>query len=199
MSARIVDFWFEFASTYSYLAAARLEDLAADRGVTVRYRPFLLGPIFAAQGWTDSPFNIYRAKGRYMWRDMERLCGRYGLPLRRPSIFPQNSVLAARAALVALGEEWGPAFVRAVFAANFAADRNISDRDVLAQVIRDLGQDAEAVLAAAASDPVKQQLRANTDDATKRGIFGAPSFTVGDELFWGHDRMLDALDWAGKL
>lgn len=199
MSARIVDFWFEFASTYSYLAAARLEDLAADRGVTARYRPFLLGPIFAAQGWTDSPFNIYRAKGRYMWRDMERLCGRYGLPLRRPSIFPQNSVLAARAALVALGEEWGPAFVRAVFAANFAADRNISDRDVLAQVIRDLGQDAEAVLAAAASDPVKQQLRANTDDATKRGIFGAPSFTVGDELFWGHDRMLDALDWAGKL
>lgn len=196
MSSEIVDFWFEFASTYSYLAAARIADLAAERGVILRYRPFLLGPIFKAQGWTDSPFNIYPVKGRYMWRDMERLCGRYGLPLRRPSIFPQNSVLAARVALVAIGEGWGPAFTRAAYDANFTQDKNIADRDVLADVVRGLGQDPDSVLAAAASDAVKQQLRANTDAATARGIFGAPSFTVCDELFWGHDRMTDALDWV---
>lgn len=196
MSAEILDFWFEFASTYSYLAAARIEDLVAEREVVLRYRPFLLGPIFAAQGWTNSPFNSYPAKGRYMWRDMERLCDKYELPLRRPKIFPQNGILAARASLVALGEGWGPSFIRAVYDANFAECRDIGDRSVLAAIIRGLEEDADRVLAAAVSDPVKQQLRANTDEATARGIFGAPSFTVGDELFWGHDRMTDALDWA---
>jgi 2-hydroxychromene-2-carboxylate isomerase len=93
-----VDFWYEFASTYSYPAAMRIGTLAAERGVTVAWRPFLLGPLFAEQGWRDSPFNIYPAKGRYMWRDMERICGALGLPLRRPDPFPQNSLLAARRA-----------------------------------------------------------------------------------------------------
>jgi hypothetical protein len=91
-----VDFWYEFASTYSYPAATRIDSLAAERDVAVRWRPFLLGPIFAQAGWRDSPFNIYPAKGRYMWRDMERVCGALGLPLTRPEPFPQNSLLAAR-------------------------------------------------------------------------------------------------------
>jgi 2-hydroxychromene-2-carboxylate isomerase len=89
------EFWYEFASTYSYPAAMRVAELAGSRGVALAWRPFLLGPIFAAQGWRDSPFNIYPAKGRYMWRDMERICDGMGLPLKRPDPFPQNSLLAA--------------------------------------------------------------------------------------------------------
>ena len=94
------EFWYELASTYSYPAAMRVGRLAAERGVTLAWRPFLLGPIFAAQGWRDSPFNIYPAKGRYMWRDLERICAARALPFHRPSPFPQNSLLAARVALV---------------------------------------------------------------------------------------------------
>ena len=94
-----LDFWFDFASTYSYLAAMRIDALAAEAEVDVQWRPFLLGPIFAAQGWTTSPFNIYPAKGRNMWRDLERQCARMKLPLKRPSPFPQNSLAAARMAV----------------------------------------------------------------------------------------------------
>src|SRR5688500_3568936 len=107
----MLQFWFEFASTYSYPAAMRIEALASAAGVEVEYRPFLLGPIFASQGWIDSPFNIYPAKGRYMWRDLERICAARGLPLRRPTQFPRGSVLAARVALIGAGEGWGGAFI----------------------------------------------------------------------------------------
>ena len=94
MAMPVVDFWFDFASSYSYPAALRCTGLADTAGVTVRYRPFLLGPIFRAQGWDSSPFNIYPAKGRYMWRDLERICSDLGVPFVRPATFPQNSLLA---------------------------------------------------------------------------------------------------------
>ena len=99
------EFWYEFASTYSYPAALRVAALADERGVSLIWRPFLLGPIFIAQGWRDSPFNIYPAKGRYMWRDLERTCGAMGVPLKRPEPFPQPSLLAARVALALDGDE----------------------------------------------------------------------------------------------
>src|SRR5580698_1041642 len=95
----VLDFWFDFASTYSYPAAMRAEQLGATCGVALNWRPFLLGPIFVAQGWDNSPFNLFPRKGRYMWRDLERICARENLPLRRPATFPQNSLLAARCAL----------------------------------------------------------------------------------------------------
>src|SRR5271156_5038834 len=94
MTAPAVDFWFDFASTYSYLAAMRIRALAAAAEVTIAFRPFLLGPIFKTQGWDTSPFNLYPAKGRYMWRDLERQCADQRLPLQRPDPFPQNSLLA---------------------------------------------------------------------------------------------------------
>ena len=113
MPGPVLDFWFDFASTYSYPAAARIGPLAAEAGVQVRFRPFLLGPIFKAQGWDTSPFNLYPAKGRNMWRDLERLCEDTGLPFRRPEPFPQNSLLAgARCACRAWREGWGEAFSR---------------------------------------------------------------------------------------
>src|SRR3954462_15973400 len=106
MTARTLDFWLEFASTYSYPAAMRIAPLAKARGVSVRWRPFLLGPRFKSQGWDNSPFNLYPAKGRYMWRDLNRICGALGLPLARPPRFPQNGLLAARVAVVALQQGW---------------------------------------------------------------------------------------------
>jgi 2-hydroxychromene-2-carboxylate isomerase len=189
-------FWFEFASTYSYLAVERIEALAAARGVPVRWRPFLLGPIFKAQGWNDSPFNVYPVKGRYMWRDMERLCAKCGIPMRRPSRFPRNGLLAARATLAAGDAPWVPAFVRAVYRANFAEDREIGERDVVASVLAGAGADAAAVLAAAEQPAVKDRLRTETEEAVRLGLFGAPSFVTHDELFWGNDRLEDALDRA---
>lgn len=102
-----IEFWYEFASTYSYPAAMRVEDAAREAGVTLVWRPFLLGPIFGAQGWNDSPFNIYPAKGKYMWRDMARLCDAAGLTLKEPVRFPQNGLKAARLALLGQDEAWG--------------------------------------------------------------------------------------------
>src|SRR3954465_10250859 len=117
MSRPILDFWFDFGSTYSYLATSPIGPLAAEAFVDVRFRPFLLGPIFKAQGWDTSPFNLYAAKGHNMWRDLERLCADLGLPFRRPDPFPQWSLLPARVALVGLAQSWGEDFCRAVFRA----------------------------------------------------------------------------------
>ena len=101
-----LEFWYEFASTYSYLSAMRIEALATAAGVAVEWKPFLLGPIFKAQGWDTSPFNLYPAKGRYMVRDLQRLAAGRGLRFALPAPFPQNSLAAARLALVGGDEGW---------------------------------------------------------------------------------------------
>lgn len=182
-------FWFEFGSTYSYPAAERVEAVAAEHGLAVEFRPFLLGPIFREQGWNDSPFNLYPAKGRYMWRDLERVCDEEGLPLRRPSIFPRNGLIAARVACAAKGEPWLPGFVRAVYRANFAEDRDIATTEVIAEILQTVGQDPAVLLERAASPETKNALRDQTSRAAELGIFGAPSFLATDELFWGNDRL----------
>jgi 2-hydroxychromene-2-carboxylate isomerase len=192
-----LDFWFDFASTYSYPAAMRIAPLAAEAGVAVRFRPFLLGPIFKAQGWDTSPFNVYEAKGRHMWRDLERLCADLALPFRRPEPFPQSSLLAARVALVGLDANWGEAFCRAVFRAAFAERRRIDDAAEISGVLDELELDPQAVLAAAQADSNKQRLRQQTEEAQRLGLFGAPTFVTSDgELFWGNDRLERALQWT---
>ncbi|HUU67488.1 MAG TPA: 2-hydroxychromene-2-carboxylate isomerase [Methyloceanibacter sp.] len=198
-----IDFWYEFASTYSYPTAMRIERLAADEGVAVRWRPFLLGPIFHAFGWNDSPFNIYAAKGAYMWRDLTRVCEADGLPLELPPVrFPQNGLKAARLALAGEADGWTPAFTRAVFAANYAEQKDISDEATLHTILDGLGVDADSALAASNTPETKAALRAQNDEAVALGLFGAPSFTVGDtqacELFWGNDRLEAALAWAKR-
>ena len=196
-----VDFWFDFASTYSYPAAARIKAAAGQAGVPVRFRPFLLGPIFRVQGWDTSPFNIYDAKGRYMWRDLDRLCAALDLPFRRPEPFPQNSLLAARVALIGLTEPatWGGEFCLAVFRAQFGEGRRIEDAATLRGLLTELGVDAAATLDAAQADDNKARLRAQTEEARRLGIFGAPSFITPDgELFWGNDRLDAALVWASR-
>jgi 2-hydroxychromene-2-carboxylate isomerase len=195
----VLDFWFDFASTYSYPAAMRVGPLATDAKVRVRFRPFLLGPIFKAQGWDNSPFNLYPAKGRNMWRDLERICGDLGLPLRRPEPFPQHSVLAARVALVGLGAHWGEDFCRAVYHAQFGEALRIDDPAVIGELLAGLGIEAAPVLEAAQSDGNKAKLRTQTEEAGRLGLFGAPSFVTADgELFWGNDRLEQALTWAKR-
>jgi 2-hydroxychromene-2-carboxylate isomerase len=194
-----LDFWFEFASTYSYPAAFRIGALARDRGVLPRWRPFLLGPVFKAQGWDNSPFNIYPAKGRYMWRDLERVCDGLRIPFVRPAVFPQNTILASRVALVALAEGWGEEFCRAAYAAEFGEGRDIGLTDTVAAVLSAVGRDAASVIELAQADANKLALRKNTEEAQALGIFGAPSFVTADgELFWGNDRLEAALDWAKR-
>jgi 2-hydroxychromene-2-carboxylate isomerase len=191
-----IEFWFEFASTYSYPAAHAVEAAARARGIQVKWRSFLLAPIFGSQGWRDSPFNIYPVKGAYMWRDLARICAAQGLPLRRPTQFPRNGLLAARISCRFAEETWLPSFVRAVYSANFAEDREISSREVITDILGKLGQSPAETIAAAETEESKHLLRAQTDRAIAQGIFGAPTFVAEGELFWGGDRLGTALDWA---
>lgn len=198
-----VEFWFEFASTYSYPAAMRIEDLAQRYGATLHWRAFLLGPTFEKQGWNDSPFNVFPVKGRYMWRDLERICARDDIPFRRPSVFPRNGLLAARIACAFETAEWLPAFVKSVYRANFAEDRDIADEKVIAELLNSLGQPGKDIVEQAQSPSSKLRLREQTAEAERRGIFGAPSVLVGDELscelFWGNDRLDDAFEWYRRV
>jgi 2-hydroxychromene-2-carboxylate isomerase len=188
-----MDFFYEFASTYSYIAAMRIAPLAQAASVTVRWRPFLLGPIFKAQGWDTSPFNLYPAKGRYMVRDCEREAAANGLTFRLPEPFPQSTLLAARVAIAGLEEGWGEEFSRKVYRAQFAECRQVGDRNVIGEIVDALGQNGAAALVRAGSDDIKQKLRRNTAEAQQHGIFGAPSFIARGELFWGNDRLEQAL------
>ncbi|HET9714769.1 MAG TPA: 2-hydroxychromene-2-carboxylate isomerase [Pseudolabrys sp.] len=200
MKRAVLDFWFELASSYSYPAAMRIAPLAEARGVAVRWRPFLLGPIFKSQGWTTSPFNIYSAKGRNMWRDLERICSGMGLVFARPQIFPQNAVLAARLALVGLQDGWGEDYVRSVYLAEFGHGRDIGDAAVLAEILEQLGQNSATTIERARSVETKSRLRESTEEAQRLGIFGSPSFVAADgELFWGNDRLEPGLEWATRL
>lgn len=192
----MIEFWYEFGSTYSYPAAMRIERLAGEAGVRLRWRPLLLGPIFKALGWNDSPFNLQVAKGRHMWRDLTRVCEADNIPLTLPPVvFPQNSVKAARLALIGEKDGWTPDFTRAVFQANFAEQKDISDESTLAAILRGIGVNAEAALQASNAQANKNALRCQVEEAVGRGIFGAPSFTIGAELFWGNDRLEHAIAW----
>ena len=200
MTQPTLEFWLDYASTYSYLSAQRIEALAAARGVAVRWRPFLLGPIFQQRGFTNSPFLLDPVRGDYMWRDMARRAARFGLPFRRPSAFPRASTLPLRVAALAAaqGSTWLPEFSRREMRQNFADDLDIGDTAQVLRALDGLVPDPAATLAEATRADNKALLRATTEVAKQRGIFGAPTFIVGDELFWGDDRLEDALDFAAN-
>lgn len=195
-------FWYEFGSTYSYLTAMRIEGLAAKQGVEVIWKPFLLGPIFAKRGWNTSPFNLFPERGQYMWRDMERWAESLGIPLVMPDPFPQNSLRAARMALIGMDQGWVAPFSRAVFHAAFGKGEDISKMDVLTGILDELNIQKNDVLDAIKDVSLKDRLRKQTEEAETLGIFGAPSLVTSDgELFWGNDRLEEALHWetAGAL
>ena len=171
----------------------RIEEDAARWQVPIRWRPFLLGPIFRSFGWSSSPFMLQQSKGVYVWHDMARQCAKHGLPWTRPSAFPRSAVLPMRVALVGAERPWMGAYCRRMMTLNFADDRDIDSREVVAEVLADLGLPHAQIIDEALSESNKLRLREQTEAAAQRGIFGAPTFFVGDEMFWGNDRLDDAL------
>jgi 2-hydroxychromene-2-carboxylate isomerase len=191
-----IEFWFEFASNYSYLSVMRIEAEAERYGVGIAWKPFLLGPIFRSMGMETSPFVLQKEKGAYIWQDMARQARKYGLRWTRPTTFPRPSVLPARIALLGAHESWIGAFCRGVMALNFVLDQEINAPERMAPILSDLGLSAPDILREAQAEPTKSRLREQTEEARRRGIFGAPTFFVGTEMFWGNDRLDDALRLA---
>jgi 2-hydroxychromene-2-carboxylate isomerase len=193
-----IEIWFDFASNYSYLSVMRIEKAAQEHGVKIAWRPFLLGPIFRALGMETSPFVLQKEKGAYVWQDMVRQCRKYGLRWRCPSVFPRIGLLPLRIAMLGAGQPWMAAFCRRVMELNFALDEDINAPGQLRPILLDLGVPADNMLAQAQSEATKALLRTQTEQARARGIFGAPTFFVGTEMFWGNDRLDDALICAAS-
>ena len=182
------EFYFDFTSTYSYLAASQVEAIAARAGASVRYRPVLLGAVFQATG--NRPPLAVPAKGRYMVKDIRDWTRLYRLPdFRLPPEFPLKSLKANRLALVAIEEGRIADFVARTYRAAFVEHRDIGSEPVLAELAQASGLDPAAALARIETQEIKDLLRKNTDEAVSRGAFGAPTFFVGEEMFVGNDRL----------
>lgn len=194
-----IEFWFDFGSNYSYLTAMRIEDIASKSGIDVAWRPFLLGPIFQSFGWESSPFVLQKQKGAYTWKDMERQARKFGVAWTQPTTFPRRAILPLRVAALGMDKSWIGNFVRATMMRNFADDKDIDSEDAVREVLAAIDVAADEVVAQAQSDENKARLRQATETAAARGIFGAPMFFVGDEMFWGNDRLEDAIEYAGSL
>ena len=187
--SKSIDFYFDFSSTYSYLALPGLQRLAEERGVAVNWMPIALGAIFKAH--EHAPPTPGTAKGRYIWRDVERTAELNGQPFNWPRPFPFNSMTAARVYwhLAETDSDRAMTWARAVFDAAFGEGKDCSDAAVLSSIAADMGLDAEAVLAATGQDSVKAKLKEVTGQAMERGVFGAPTYFVGNEMYWGSDRL----------
>ncbi|NHQ94026.1 2-hydroxychromene-2-carboxylate isomerase [Janthinobacterium lividum] len=194
-----LEFWFDFGSNYSYLSAMRIEALAREKKVHVIWKPFLLGVVFKALGWETSPFILQKLKGDYTWRDMARQCEKYALPWQQPSSFPPTALLPMRVALIGADQGWIALFARRMMAMNFAADRDIDNVEAVSEALEELGLDARAVLVLALTQDNKLRLRRQTEQAQALNLFGAPSFISNGELFWGNDRLDDALAHAAGV
>jgi 2-hydroxychromene-2-carboxylate isomerase len=190
-----LDFYFFIGSTYSHLAVHRAEARAREAGVELVWRPFSVRTLMREQN--NSPFAGKPVKMRYMWRDLERRAARFGVPFDGIPPYPIDpDERANRVAMLAADEGWCPAFVRAAYRRWFLDKQDPGDPAVLRSVLEGLGQSAERCLAAADGDAVRDAYRAQTDRARELGLFGSPTFVAGRELFWGDDRLDDALDWV---
>lgn len=190
-----MEVWIEYSSTYSYLTVSRIGALAAQRGVTLDWQPFFLPPVRDHHG-LGFPFPEDSAKTAYMWRDLERRAATLGLAYRRPTVYPVNSLPTARVALAGRREGWCQRFTEEVFRLHWTEGCLIGTEDNLQRSLGALGLDPAAVRELANSPENKEALKAQTPRAIERGIFGAPSFVAGGELFWGDDRLEAAVEWA---
>ena len=191
-----IAFWFEFGSNYSYLSLMRIEALTRAASVPLHWKPFLLGPIFRELGWQSSPFAEQKEKGEYVWRDMARRAAKYGIPFTRPTSFPRRAVLPMRVALLGAEQAWMGEFCRRIMLRNWCKDADIDNADTVLAALDGLVADPAAVLREAEGEGNKAALRAQTAAARACGIFGAPTFIVEGEMFWGNDRLEDALEFA---
>ena len=197
MTTTTIEFFFDPASPYTYLASTQIDAVAARANVAVVWKPFVLGKAFEATG-NRMPAAI-PAKGKYLFADIQRWAVHYGVPLNMPKIFPINSLLALRAACAA-SEAERPALAKAVMRAYWADGADIANPEVLASIAESAGLDGAALIAATQTQAVKDQLRSWTDEAVARGAFGAPTFFVGEQMFWGNDRLVLLEDYvSGKL
>lgn len=194
MSAPI-EFYFDFSSPYGYLAAERIDDIAARHGRDVAWRPYLMGVAMKVTG--SSPIVNRPMLGEYSRRDMVRSARRLKVPFSFPDPFPIATIAACRAVYwkEQAGAEEAKSLARALYRAYFADGRNISEAEVVADVAAGTGSDRDALLAGIQDPAVKDRLKEVTNDAIERGIFGSPFFIVGDEPFWGHDRMDEVDRW----
>jgi len=176
----------------------RIEEAARQLGVPIAWKPFLLGPIFRALGMENSPFVLQKEKGTYVWQDMARQCRKYGLRWTQPTTFPRLGILPLRIALLGVSQPWIAAFCRRVMELNWVLDKDINQSEPVVEILMDLGLPAAALLEHAQSEQNKQRLREQTEQARLKGIFGAPTFFVRSEMFWGNDRLDDALQFAAE-
>ena len=184
---RAIEFFFDYGSPASYLAYTQMPAIAERTGATIIYRPMLLGGVFKATG-NRSPIEI-PPKGAWMMGDLARFAKRYGVPYARNPHFPLNTLNLMRGAIAAENEGRLIPYSDAIFRAVWADQRNMEDPIVIAAVLREAGFDPAAMMAAIGTAQVKDGLRANTEEAVARGVFGAPTFFVGKELFFGQDRL----------
>lgn len=184
-----IDFYFDFSSSYSYIALPRLARLADDHDCHINWKPIALGVIFKAMN--HAPPAADTTKGRYVWRDVERSAAFADLPFKWPEPFPFNSMTAARVFWYLADSDTDRAveWARAVFHTSFGEGRDCSSPDVLAAVAADLDLNGQELLEATGNEAVKERLKQVTGEAMERGVFGAPTFFVGDEMFWGGDRL----------
>jgi 2-hydroxychromene-2-carboxylate isomerase len=191
-----IEFWFDFASPYSYLAAMRIEQAAQQAGLGVAWKPMLLGPVFKSLGIPPLPLFAIPQKGEYIWKDLARQADKFGLPWVQPSQFPRNGMLAERIMAGDPDAPWTGAFCRAVFHRSWGLDQDIGTEEVIADALREVGIDPGLAIARAGQDAAKLALRQQTEHAVALGIFGAPMMIARGELFWGNDRLDDAIAHA---
>lgn len=189
MSAKTIEFFFDFGSPTTYLAHTQMSRLAADSGARIHYVPMLLGGVFKATG-NQSPVMV-PAKGRWMGQDLPRFARRYGVPYRLNPHFPINTLTLMRGAvgLQMREPERFMTYVDTVFRAMWVEPVNLGDPALLADTLGAAGFDATAFMALVGDAEVKARLIANTEAAVARGAFGAPTCFVGDEMFFGQDRL----------
>lgn len=193
-----IEFFFDFASPYSYLAAAQIEPLAARHGRSVEFKPILLGVAFKVSG--QLPLVDVPLKGDYSRRDFERSARFAGVPFRMPSLFPMGTVNAARAMLWLQANDPSHAtpFMHRAMRAYFTEDRNINEAAIIGEVAGTLGVDSARLVAGIQEPALKERLRAQVDSAVARGVFGAPYLFVDGEPFWGNDRLPHVERWLAQ-
>ena len=186
--SRQFEFFFDYGSPFSYLADSQLEALCKRTGAQAIYRPMLLGGVFKETG-NSSPINV-EAKRKYMMADLQRWAKHYGLAPLHNAHFPINTIRLMRGATAAERLGVFPAYHRAIYDAFWRDGLNLGDPAVVGEVLRGAGLDADSLAATSEETAVKEALRASTESAVARGAFGAPTFFVGDEMFWGNDRLV---------
>ena len=184
---KTLEFFFDLSSPYSYLAATQVGAVCERTGARLLWKPMLLGAVFKAVSNT-MPATVV-PKAQYMLKDLVRWAAHYGVPFRMSSRFPVNALKAMRLIVAAEPSEKNAALALALFRAVWVDDRDVTAEDELRAIAGEVGLDGSALLAAVETQEVKDKLRAYTDQAIARGVFGAPALLVGNELFWGNDRL----------